>query len=484
MMNHVAEHLTGWGEAEAKGRGIEEVFHFINQKTGRTCEGPVENVLRDGQLVKPTLNPVLISKSGERRIVSTSGAPIRNHRKDIIGVVLTVRDVTDEVRREDERAKIEKLESLGIAAGGIAHDFNNLLTAILGNISLAKMQTDPTSPVYARLESAELASVRAQGLTRQLLTFAKGGAPVKELTDLGSLIRETARFSLRGTKSSVEFNIPDDLWSAEVDPGQISQVIQNIVINAEQAMPNGGKVFIRASNMVLSARDLKRGQMLSPGRYVSISIKDQGPGIRKEDLGRIFDPYFTTKEEGSGLGLAVCFSIIRRHNGHINVHSSHGNGAVFTIFLPAKEQVGLDPNEEKGDGSGSPRSEKGKRVLIMDDEKAVRDLAREALLFLGYRPDFASDGQEAIRKYRTALLDGEPFAAVIMDLTIVGGMGGREAIEEIIKIDPDAVVIVSSGYANDEIMENFRQFGFKAVLPKPYRLENLRAVLQEAIPFN
>ena len=484
MMNHVAEHLTGWKEAEAKGRGIEEVFHFINPKTGRACEGPVENVLRDGTLVKPSSNPILVSRGGEKRIVSTSGAPIKNHREDIIGVVLTVRDVTDEVRREDERAKIEKLESLGIAAGGIAHDFNNLLTAILGNISLAKMQTVPTSPVYARLESAELASVRAQGLTRQLLTFAKGGAPVKELTDLGNLIRETARFSLRGTKSFVEFDIPGDLWSAEVDPGQISQVVQNIIINAEQAMPNGGKVSIKASNVVLSTKDLKKGQILSPGRYISISIRDQGPGIRKEDLGRIFDPYFTTKEKGSGLGLAVCFSIIRRHNGHIGVQSSPGNGAVFTIFLPAKEQIGAGEYEKKKGGSASPWSQKGKRVLIMDDEKAVRDLAGDALKFLGYRPDFASNGQEAIQKYRAALFGDEPFAAVITDLTIVGGMGGKEAVEEIMKIDSDAVVIVSSGYANDEIMENFRQFGFKAVLPKPYRLENLKAVLQEAIPFD
>ena len=390
--------------------------------------------------------------------------------KYIVGVV---RDVTERRRMEGELIKAQKLESVGLLAGGIAHDFNNLLTAILGNISLSKILISPQEKAYERLTAAEKASLRAKDLTQRLLTFSKGGIPVKKTISSVEVIKDAAGLACSGSIVMCEFSVPDDLWAIDADEGQISQVINNIVINAIQAMPNGGKVTVQCSNIVVSADDEPR---LRPGNYIKISIKDQGEGIPEEDLGRIFDPYFTTKEKGRGLGLATTYSIIKNHEGHVTVDSKVGTGTTFSIYLPASDSQAdtRRPDEMKvTSGKGN--------ILIMDDEEVIRQVAGDMLEYIGYNVDFAEDGSEAIEKYKTAFESGRPFDVVIMDLTIPGGMGGKEAIKRLIEIDPNVKAIVSSGYSNDPLMSEFRKYGFAGVVLKPYQIAELNEQVSKVL---
>jgi len=382
-------------------------------------------------------------------------------------------DITEKRRIEEELLRTEKLESIGILAGGIAHDFNNVLTAIVGNVGLAKMCITPEDKIYEMLVDAERASLRARELTRQLLTFSRGGAPIKETTSITELIKDSATFVLRGSNVRCRFSLPADLWTVDADPGQMSQVIQNLVINADQAMPEGGTIQVRGENVRVSA---EHGLPLEPGKYVKISIADEGTGISEEHLQRIFEPYFTTKQKGSGLGLATTYSIIRRHDGHICVESEPGVGTTFYMYLPASEKE--VPAQEVT--AEQPLTGKG-RILVMDDEEIVRDVAGSVLTRIGYEVEFARDGAEAIELYRQAQELGQPFAAVIMDLTIPGGMGGKETIRELLKIDPEAKAIVSSGYFADPVMAEFRKYGFSGVVAKPYRIRQLIDVLNGVI---
>ncbi len=327
----------------------------------------------------------------------------------------------DEKQRiEEELFRTRHLESLGILAGGIAHDFNNLLTAILGNTSLAKMLTDRGNKVHARLEEVEKASIRARDLTQQLLTFSKGGAPIKKVTSIADVICDSTRFALRGSKSRCKFEIDENLWPVEVDEGQISQVISNLAINADQATPEGGVVSITVTNV-----NLGQGEIiyLQPGRYIRISMADSGTGIAEEHLTKIFTPYVTTKQKGSGLGLATSYSIIKKHGGAIMVESQVGAGTTFSIYLPASEK-----DMPKKEHASQPELYGSGRILIMDDEESVRNTAGEVLSHAGYRVDYANDGAEAIDHFAKARMSDEPFDAVILDLTIPGGMGGEEAV--------------------------------------------------------
>jgi PAS domain S-box-containing protein len=383
------------------------------------------------------------------------------------------REIADREKMEEELFKVQKLESLGILAGGIAHDFNNLLASMLGNISLAMLDLDREHPAFRQLAAAEKASIRAQDLTRQLLTFSKGGAPVKKTTDLGELIRESSGFALRGSRIRCEVFLADDLRLVDIDEGQISQVIHNLVINADHAMPDGGIISIHCGNI-----DLEKGNLLSlrEGEYVMISIEDQGVGIPKEHLRKIFDPYFTTKQKGSGLGLATSYSIVRKHGGHITVASELGSGTLFHIYLPASRQkAGVKKSEEtaiiRGEG----------KILVMDDETEVRETTGNVLKRLGYQVDYAADGKEAIELYQKARDAGKGYHAVIMDLTVPGGMGGKEAIKKLREIDPRVKAIVSSGYSNDPILADFKMYGFKGVVAKPYRLKDLSDAVYKAI---
>ncbi len=389
-------------------------------------------------------------------------------------IIAAVRDISDRKQVEEELIKIKKLESIGVLAGGIAHDFNNILAAILGNISLANLLLKPDEvKVHSLLQEAEKASLRAKGLTQQLLTFSKGGEPVKSLASISDVIMDSTEFILRGSDVKCEYSFPDDLWHAEIDRGQISQVIQNIILNSSQAMPEGGIITIHCENYVYN------GTLTLPiaaGDYIKVSLVDRGVGIPRDLLDKIYDPYFTTKHEGNGLGLAVTHSIIIQHKGHIAADSKQGQGTTVTIYLPAFKQKKLKEQKEE------PLPVGGKaKILFMDDDKMVRTMANEMLSHYGYEVFLAQDGQEAITLYRESLKDGAHIDLVIMDLTVPGGMGGKETIKEIIAANPQVKAIVSSGYSNNPIMANYGEYGFSAAVSKPYRQEELIKVINRII---
>jgi len=478
LLNKVAEELTGWSQAEAAGKNIDGVFTIINEKTRQPIENPVRRVLTTGCIGELDNHTVLVSREGKERIIADSAAPIRDQESRIVGAVLVFRDITEKRKMEEELLKAQKLESIGILAGGIAHDFNNLLTAILGNISLSKMYVSAGDKIHQKLSEAEKASLRARDLTQQLLTFSRGGAPVKKTSSIVEIIKDSTAFSLSGAKVTCTFAIPDDLWMVEVDEGQISQVINNIILNAEQAMPNGGVIEVTCRNIQVRAAD---NLPLQEGRYILVTISDQGEGIPEEALPRIFDPYFTTKDRGKGLGLSTVYSIVHNHDGHITVSTKPGFGTTFFIYLPATNcSEKLHPREEiAADPLESP-TVKGK-VLVMDDEENIREVVAEMLRFIGYEVTLSRDGEEAVSLYMHALESNQPFAAVLMDLTIPGGMGGGEAIRILRKIDPEVKGIVSSGYSNDPILSEYSAFGFQGIITKPYKLGELRDVLERVI---
>ncbi len=476
LMNRVAEELTGYSQRDAEGKNLGKVFKIVNEITRKPAEDPVRKVMETGGIIGLPHHTVLVARDGVERVIADSGAPIRDRDSKIIGVVLVFRDVTEKRKMEEELLKAEKLESLGVLAGGIAHDFNNILTGVLGNISMARLQTANKEKTVMRLEEAEKACVRAKELTRQLLTYARGGAPIKTISSLKSMVLESAWFALRGSNVSLEYEMPEDLWPAEVDEGQIGQVIQNLIINADQAMPEGGNVRVKASNFVLD----EDNALLLPGskhsEYVKIEVIDQGIGIPEEHLSGIFDPFFTTKQRGSGLGLATAYSIVKRHEGHILVDSQIGRGTTFSIYLPAS------PHHEHKIEQDKQEMVKGKgKVLVMDDEETILELLGVEIPELGYEVELAASGEEAIKLYRESMENNDKFDAVILDLTVRGGMGGKEALEKMLAFDPEVKGIVSSGYSTDAIMSNYKQYGFKGVIAKPYRPEELSLILMSVI---
>ncbi|VAW39033.1 hypothetical protein MNBD_DELTA04-1008 [hydrothermal vent metagenome] len=471
LLNRVAEDLTGWSYNEAVGQPLEEVFHIVDYATRKRRENPVSEVIASGQTVNIIPGTVLIARDGWERFIADSAAPIFNSNGKILGVVLVFRDISEKRKMESEITKLDKLKSIGLLAGGIAHDFNNLLAAILGNISLARITAGSGSAVDERLIKAEKAVMKAKGLTQQLLTFAKGGAPVKKIISIEKLLRESVIFALRGSNTEYQFKIKPNLRYIEADGGQISQAVNNLIINADQAMPTGGTITIAAENCTLRPHNIVS---LPPGDYVKVAIRDKGVGIDEKHLPLIFDPYFTTKEAGSGLGLATVYSIVNRHGGAIKVSSRKNIGTTFTMYLPASAQQTAAANHahkaiHKGSGN----------ILVMDDDQDVREVAGMMLTELGYAVAFAGDGQEAVRLYQEAMRDRHPFDYVILDLTVPGGMGGEETIKELRKIDPEVKAIVSSGYSSSPIMADFREYGFTAVAVKPYNIDELGRILHE-----
>ncbi len=436
---------------------------------------PAEEATRVREIFEPLsashqpfmcLQNINLHKGGHLVMLETSGAPFFDREGRFSGYRGIDRDVTERIKMEKELIKFIKLESIGILAGGLAHDFNNLLTGILGNISLAKTLLNPEDKAYERLTRAEKASMRAKDLTYQLLAFSKGGEPVKKTTSLAELLHEASSFILSGSNIRCDiFSLPDDLSLVEVDEGQMSQVFNNIVINAREAMSEGGLIRMGAENITVGPND---NLPLKEGEYIKVSISDQGSGIPEKNLPKIFDPFYSTKEKGSGLGLASAYSIIKRHDGYIDVESTVGVGTTFHIYLPASKSKHIETRhpEEKIPAA------KGK-ILVMDDEEIVRDIAGEMLRHMGYEVEFARDGLEAIASYKGARESGTPFDVVIIDLTIPGGMGGKETIRNLTDIDSDVRAIVSSGYSNDPIMSNFRKYGFAGVVTKPYKIEEL-----------
>ncbi|MGD0843898.1 MAG: ATP-binding protein [Geobacteraceae bacterium] len=456
------EEITGMSAAEGMGMGWIRGIHADDleehEKAWNEAVATGHNYSHEHRRLTP---------QGKTMLVRTLLTPIKGPGGRISGFVGTMEDITNLRETGQEMIKTQKLESLGILAGGIAHDFNNILTIILGNISLARLQLHDPEKVMKRLEEAENATVRAKDLTQQLLTFARGGEPVKKIIEIRGLLKEAAAFALHGSNVRCAFALADDLCPVDADEGQLSQVIHNLVLNAVQAMPEGGTVTISAENV----RSLKNGK-----RFVRISVADTGTGISEHHLQRIFDPFFTTKQQGSGLGLASCYSIIRKHGGKIRATSTLGKGSTFHISLPASEQESLsEPVSRTAVSQGSGR------VLVMDDEEDIREIVQAILEELGYTVESVENGSEAVDLYRIRKEQGTPFSAVILDLTIPGGMGGREAIDRLLQIDRNIKAIVSSGYSTDPIMANYRDYGFSAVLSKPFRPQEISKVLQEVL---
>ncbi|MBL7135152.1 MAG: PAS domain S-box protein [Candidatus Marinimicrobia bacterium] len=471
-------------------------YVYVNRRSAELTGYSIKELLKlNLKDLTPHSNTEKVLNRSKRRI-RIKGKPIDNFfeatllRKDGVELPIEVtatrtiwqgkpadmvffRDITERKKLEEEALKSQKLESIGILAGGIAHDFNNILTAIFGNITLAKMYAKPEDKVYDRLVRAEKASMRAKDLTQRLLTFSNGGAPVKEIASVVNLLKESATFALTGSNVICKFAIPHDIRQVEIDRGQISQVINNLVINADQAMPDGGTIVINVENINIGKESTL---FLNAGKYVKINIEDQGIGISEKYLNKIFDPYFTTKTKGSGLGLATVFSIIKNHDGLITVDSKLGVGTKFSIYLPASTKKAL----EEGKREGKPLTGKG-RILLMDDDELLREVAGKMIENLGYEIEFAKDGNETISLYKNTLKSSIPFDAVIMDLTIPGGMGGKYAIKKLLKIDPDAKAIVSSGYYNDPIMSEFEKYGFVGVVAKPYKIEELGEALYKVV---
>jgi PAS domain S-box-containing protein len=473
LMNPIAEDLTGWREAEAIGRPLMGVFRIVNERTGEPCANPVDRVLSSRQIVGLAKHTILVARDGREHIIADSGAPILDLQGDIIGVVLVFRDITGQQRIEEELLKMEKLKSLGVLAGGIAHDFNNFLTGIIGNLSLAKLDVQPGNPVSRALGEMEKAAVRAKDLTQQLLTFSKGGEPVRHATSIGDLVRESAQFALRGSNVRCTFSIDEGLLPADVDDGQITQVVHNLIINADQAMPNGGTVSIKGANVTLPPDN---PYALEPGNHIQLSFQDEGIGIHPEHLKKIFDPYFTTKQKGSGLGLAVAYSVIAKHDGQLTVDSKLGQGATFTILLPTSKGTHvIDAVETRGLIAGRGR------ILVMDDEDFIRELVSVMLPKMGYDVVLAQDGQAAIDIYKEELEVGNPFDAVILDLTVPGGMGGKETVRRLRALDPNVRAIVSSGYSNDPVMANHARYGFCGAVKKPYLIQDMSQLLNSVI---
>ncbi len=472
FMNPVAEELTGWSETEAKGKDLDKVFHIISEITGEKIESPVEKAMEEKRVISLENNTLLVSKDGVKRVIEDSASPIMTKDGELLGVVLVFRDVTEKRELEKELIKMEKLESIGRLAGGIAHDFNNLLTGILGYIEILKLKIKEED-AKEKIDKLIDALIRAKELAYRLLTFSKKRSPIKEVIDIIPIVKDVTTLTLSGSNISVGYEIDKKIWKINADKFQIAQVIQNIVLNAKEAMVKGGEIKIRIKNTELDEEILP----IPRGRYVKIEIEDTGPGIPKEIIDKIFDPFFSTKEAGNGLGLAVSYSIVEQHGGHITVSSEEGKGTKFTIYIPAVEKEGKEKEEivkERGKIVNN-----GKRILIMDDDENIREVLKEELEFLGYEVEETSEGKEAIEKYQDAIKNKKPFDLVILDLTVIGGMGGKDAAKKIKEIDEDAIIIVSSGYSEGDIMANYKEYGFNGVLKKPYTIGELRRVLNE-----
>jgi len=430
----------------------------------------IEGVLESGKEV-PLSEKRLRRLDGNCVDVELVVIPFASQERPAVQIVAL--DISERRKMEKELIRVEKIESLGVLAGGIAHDFNNILTGILGNIDLARIHINPDHSAYSYLEDADTASRIARDLTQKLLTFAKGGFPLRRILNLSEITSDSVGFILSGSKVKFDYNETADLRAADIDAVQFRQVIENLAINAQQAMPDGGVFSITAENALEA--DIIALQL--PGKlYIKLKVCDQGHGIPRENLPKIFDPYFTTKDNGSGLGLATTFSIIKKHGGHISVDSERGLGTTFSIYIPASEEEPIeidDKPDEMTCGKGY--------ILFMDDEKMVRKIATNMLSKLGFRVAVACDGQEALDMYRSALSSSDRFDAVIMDLTIPGGMGGQELVTKLLELNPDAKAIVASGYSNDPVLAGFENFGFSGRIAKPFSLTELSACLQHVL---
>jgi len=431
------------------------------------CEPcPVALTLADGMMHRIERTVTL---SGMVRHLEITACPLRDASGRVIAGIEVVRPIDERKRLQEETVKSAKLESLGLLAGGLAHDFNNYLTSILGNIGLAMRSFEKDDDGLERLNDAEKATLRAAELTRRLLTFAKGGSPVKQSASLADVARDSVKFTLSGSNVRAEYVFPEDLSPVEIDTGQMSQVFNNLAINALHAMPAGGTLTVAARNI----RVCDELPPLLAGEYVRVSVIDTGVGIPAEHLAKIFDPYFTTKQEGSGLGLSSVYSILRNHEGYITVESIPGSGTTFHLYVPVSQRPATASRV-----APARRTQGQGRVLVMDDDPQIRQVVGHMLRSVGYECATAPDGKTAVEAYQSALAANDRFLAVIMDLTIPGGMGGEEAMRHLLAIDPKVKAFVTSGYSNNSVLSDFRSHGFTGVIAKPFSIDTLSSALR------
>jgi len=442
---------------ELSGLTIDQARHRFYQTPGASWQAEVR----------------MVTRSGREKWALDSSKGVYDDRGNLIRVVGMLQDITDRKLMEEEVRRTRNLESLGVLAGGIAHDFNNVLTGVTGNLALLQRLLDKESEEYKIAVAAARAADRTRSLTSQLMTFAKGGAPAIETASIEELIRETTDLSLRGTSTKPEYLFAEDLLPADIDVGQIGQAMQNLVLNADQAMPEGGTLKISAENVEVSEGDVRP---LQPGTYVTVSLEDEGTGMSQDLLRKIFDPYFTTKEAGHGLGLAIVSSIVERHGGYVAVRSEIDVGTTFEVYLPASRGCANrddGPQEELPRGTG--------RILLMDDEEEIHRTVGRMLRLLGYEVESARNGVEALESYQTSLEGDDPYDLVIIDLTIPGGMGGQETGQRLREMHPEARLVVSSGYASDPVMADCEAYGFRGKVPKPVDIEDLAETVYEVL---
>ncbi|MCK4644390.1 PAS domain S-box protein [bacterium] len=475
LINKVAEKVLKVRKTDVMGHPITKYFKLLRSRDKKPLSPPpFKAVLVDKKTIDYTENILLVLPDSQHIEIGFSLSPVKATDGTLIGSVLAFRDITDILQMQDEMVKSQRLESLGVLAGGIAHDFKNILTVISGNIQLAEMFYDKKEQTLEILREAYDASDKAVELTQQFLTFSKGGAPVKKAASLFELLEESITFTSRGSSITPKIKAADGLWNAEVDSGQISQVVNNLVLNAIQAMGDNGKLTVSASNV-----KLKKGEhhTLPAGNYIKIDFEDNGPGIPEETLAKIWDPYFTTKDAGNGLGLSSCYSIISKHEGHISVTSKVGKGTTFTILLPTLGKSGklksMRSAEELKRGSG--------RILLMDDKEGIRDLTKRMLAGLGYFVTAVSDGDKLLKEYNKSVKQKKPFDLYIMDLIIAGGMGGKQTVKKLLAKDPKAKVIVVSAFSRDDSITNHKALGFAGSLKKPFKLEEMAELVFQII---
>ena len=483
-LNEEAARLVGMTQKESLGRPLEEVLKIKHPRTGK----PIKDLTRT--LMDPEFADAftevgvpLDSAKGRTFYVTAETRCILDDGGERHGCVTVLRDITLHKKAEDELFKAEKLNSISLLAGGIAHDFNNMLTSILGNISMVRIELDEGHEHSTKLDAAEKAALQAKSLTQQLLTFSKGGTPILEVTSVYDMVEECAQFVLRGSNVKCEVKSDDKLWPVDADKGQISQVVNNLLINADQAMPRGGTITLRLRNLRVRHAEVPS---LDSGEYVCIEVRDEGTGISPENLKRIFDPYFTTKDSGNGLGLASSYAIINSHKGTITVDSSVGHGSIFRVYLPKSTRpLQAKAEAHKATEKNKPSKEtihhgKG-RILVMDDMEAMMMVAGEILTVLGYEVEYSTNGEEAVAAYKAAKEAGNPFDAVVFDLTVPGGMGGEEASNLLKEYDPGLIAIASSGYTTSNVMSDYKNSAFAAVVPKPYRIKEMSDALHNVL---
>jgi len=476
--------MTGWTREEVLGKDWFDIFVPVDIRDDLK-RSIFLKALHSGEFPEHYENEIVTSR-GERRLIAWNNTVFFNEKGEATEAASIGEDITDRRKSEERLRQVQKMEAIATLAGGIAHDYNNLLAVIMGNLSLAQEETDPHSVMAELLHEIEQASFKARDLTDQFLTLSRGGHPRKELGTIEGLLREVRGQVQAHEHIEYSFSIEDDLWFVEHDSKLLQDAVTNVLKNAVEAMPQGGTITVQAQNQIIDNKEKDPSLPLNEGRYVRISIKDEGPGIPEEHMGKVFDPYFSTKargaQKGMGLGLTTAYAAVEKHGGHITLSSTTGVGTTVDIYLPAAEKKVEKPIAEQASADTAPLIGSGqrptKKILVMDDEESLRNLAQKMLERLEYEVEVVKDGLEALEKYKRYMDSGKPFDAVILDLTIKGGMGGEQTIQELLKIDPDVKAIVSSGYYNDPVMTEFDKYGFKGAMAKPYQKVDLENVLK------